>query len=574
MTLVWTVRHPTAAVSMPRRIPDDLRWALFALGVLLTVIARAAWLSVAPEPDDAEVSLVGQVLAVAGVDPAPIGFSPAAVQVAAWTATGSWARAASVLEAAREAMVVTSVLSGVLLWLLARRLGYGRPWAAAALVLYAICPPLLDVQRTVVAANVALPWLLGALVLATSPPRPGFRGRARETGLVTCVVVGVVTAPVTVALVPAVLWLAAREREPRRAWRLALTVVGAGAGAMLLARVTGYDAAVRDTGLGNLLDPGRMTTDPVTPIVVVVVALLGLAVAATRPVAAGLLLVPVAAVVTGEPWAAVVAVAVPLAVLLIAALVGHVVDTAARPARHRQQVRSRAHLYAPIATAVTVVVALLLWSPVLARLPATLDGGATAAARAWMAEHGSTAQLVLSDSRTQLAVVNARDWRHTRAGPAGEVVATFGQGPDAVRVRSVPVVGVDMQREAAARRAAGEMLAASDRLEAAEPLRELLRAGRVNRQAALTLHTLLADRPVRLVDLPRIEAEEAVGQPRRHLLLQPLDGDTDRIVSFYLLQRGPFRPAAAVLTPDGVLVGYPPVAEPGLLDPFLPEGHR
>jgi len=210
-----------------------------------------------------------------------------------------------------------------------------------------------------------------------------------------------------------------------------------------------------------------------------------------------------------------------------------------------------------------------VWSPVIGRLPATLDAGATAAARA----NGSTSELVLSGSRTQLAVVNARDWVHTRVGSAAdEVEATFGQGADAVSVRSLPGTGVGQPRETAARRTAGELLAASDRLEALEPLRELLRQGRVNPQAVLTLGTLLTDQRVRLADLPAVAAEDAAGQPRHHLLLQPLDGSTDRIVSFYLLQRGVFRPSAVILTPDGVLVSYPPAPEPTLADGFPPEG--
>lgn len=564
---MWTVRHPTAAVAPPQRPSENVWWGLLAFGIVLTIIARAAWQS-APEPDDAEVSLVGQVLGLAGLEPATFGVSPAAVQVALWTSTGAWDRAATVLGAAREAMLVTSAITAVLVWLLTRRLGLGSAWATAALMLLAICPPLLDVQGTVVTANVGLPWLLGALVLATAAGR---RWLLRDAGVVVCTVAAVVTAPIMVALVPSVLWLAARPRAPRHALWLGGAVVAAVVAALVLAPVLGFGAAVRDAGLGNLLAPERITADPVTPLVVAVVTVLGLAVWAVRPIAAGLLVVPVVAVLTGEPWAAVVATAVPLGFLLLAGLIGGVVDTAARPVRHRRRL-PRAHLYAPVGTTALVIGALAVWSPVIGRLPATLDAGATAAAREWTAQNGSTSELVLSGARTQLAVVNARDWVHVRVGSAAdEVEATFGQGADAVSVRSLPGSGVGQPRETAAPRTAGELLAASDRLEAVEPLRELLRQGRVNPQGVLTLGTLLTDQRVRLADLPAVAAEDAVGLPRHHLLLQPLDGSTDRIVSFYLLQRGVFAPSAVILTPDGVLVSYPPAPEARLADGFPPE---
>lgn len=583
---MWTVRHPTAAAAPRRRTPDNVWWGLLGLGVLLTIIVRAAWLS-APEPDDAEVSLVGQVLALAGMEPASFGVSPAALQISWWTSTGAWDRAASVLGAAREAMLVTSALTAVLVWLLARRLGVGPAWATAALMLLAICPPLLDVQRTVVAANVALPWMLGALILATSaaatsptdpwvgtltepaadtdpaaaagPTSAAIRWEpARDAGVLACTVLAVATAPIMLALVPSVLWLHAQARRTRHALFLGVAVLVSVAAALVLAPLAGFGIAVRDAGLGNLLDPERVTADPVTPLLVAAVTLLGLGSRAVRPVAAGLVLVPAVAVLTGEPWAAVVATAVPLGFLLLAGLVGGVVDTAARPVRHLRRT-GRAHLYAPVGTAVLVVGALAAWSPVIARLPATLDAAAFEAARAWMARNGSTSELVLSDSRTQLAVVNARDWTHTRAGPgAGEVVATFGQGTNAVNVHSLPYDDTTAERDIAARRVAGEQVALSQQLLTDEPLRELLRQGRVSAPAALTLATLVAAEPVRLVDLPVVAAEDAIGLPRRHLLLRPPDGNTERIVDFYMLQRGAFRPAGVVLTPDGVLVTYPP----------------
>lgn len=190
-----------------------------------------------------------------------------------------------------------------------------------------------------------------------------------------------------------------------------------------------------------------------------------------------------------------------------------------------------------------------------------------------MARNASAADLVLADPRTRLAVVSAQDWDRTGSGQdVGPVVARFGAGPAAVSVHAAPVAGLDPAREELARRAAGELLAASDRLEASAPVRDLLRQGRANAQAVLTVGTLLSQHRVRLVDLPAVAAEDAAGQPRRHLLLQPVGGSADQIVSFYREQRGAYRPVSAAGTTDGVLVSYPPAPEPGLLDPFLPEG--
>lgn len=572
---MWTVLHPPAPTLVPRRATPRAAvwWTVLGVGVVLTVLMRALRLSVAPAPSEVEASLVGQVLSVVGLGAASPGFSPAALQVAAWTAaTDAWDRAPTVLGAAREAMLPAATVTAVLLWFVARRLGVTRPWAATAVMLAAVCPPLLDAQRTVVAAGLALPWMLGALLIAAGPHRPGRRGVARDAGLVACVAVGVLTAPVALALVPSVLWLAARQRDRVDGTVLAVaTTLVAGLGT-LWALLAGAGAALAGPGAGDLLAPDRFGVDAVSPVIGTAVALLALGPARTRPPAVGVLLAPFVAGMTGTPWTGLVALAAPVVVLLVAALAGLVLDTAARPVRHLRAV-PHGHLYAPLGTGVLVLVALAVWSPHLVGLPAALDASATAAARAWLAENASAADLVLADSRTRLALVGAQDWeRMTASSESGPVVARFGEGPDAVAVHAAPDPGLDPVLEERARRGAGAMLAASPRLAAPDPLRELLRQGRVNPQAVLTLGTLVTDQRVRLVDLPAVAAEDAAGQPRRHLLLQPVDGGVDRIVDFYLRQRGAYRPASAVVTTDGVLVSYPPVPEPGLLEPFLPEG--
>jgi len=346
---VWIVLHPRAApTTRAGPCAGALWWAVLAAGVALTVALRALRSPGAPAPVEAEAALVGQVLAVVGLGGAAApGVSPAALQVAAWTvATGAWDRAPSVLDAAREAMLPVAAVTALLVWVLARRLDVERPWAAAALLLLAVCPPLLDAQRTVVAAGLALPWLLGALALAAGPRRRGRRGLVRDGGLVGCVAVGVLTAPVALTLVPSVLWFAVRRRDPVDAAVVgsALALV-AGAGTAWTA-VAGTGTRLAGPGAGDLLAADRLGVDPLGPLLGAAVALLALGSARTRPLAVGVLPAPFVAAITATPWPGLVALAAPLVVLLAAVLVGRVVGTAARPVR-RLRTLPRRHLHAP-----------------------------------------------------------------------------------------------------------------------------------------------------------------------------------------------------------------------------------
>jgi hypothetical protein len=553
---------PPALRAGPRA---GLMWLAVAVGLGLTVLARGVGLSVAPAPDGVEAALVGQVLALsgAGAGDGSGGLSPAALQVAAWVgATGGWERAPSVLGAAREALLVTSVLTAVLGWALARRLGVDRAWAAAAVLLLAVCPSLIDVQRTATAADMALPWLLGALVLAARARPAGPCGLALDAALVGCAVIATLTAPIALALVPAVLWLDSRHGDPVRTGLLAAaTALLAGPGLVLAGAVGG-------TGLANPAAPGWLGADPVTAVLVVAAALLGLASARLRPLASGLLLAPLVAWTTGTDADGLLGLAVPVALLLLAGLAGQ----AGHAAQHRPR-DLRVRIGSPAGAAVGVVAVLLAWAPLLARLPAGAQGGAIGEARAWVAENGAAAELVLADAPTRLALTSAQRWDRTRTGTAvWPVVAVFGQGPGAVAVRAVPPADLDPGREERARRIAGELLVASPQLEAPAAVQDLLREGRAGPQLVLTLGVLLSNQRIRLVDLPAVAAEEAAGQPRRRLLLQPVDGSAEQILSFYRDQRGPYRPDVAVRTTDGVFLSYPPLPRPGLLDPFLPEG--
>ena len=73
--------------------------------------------------------------------------------------------------AGREFMWVVNCVACVLLFMLGRRLGMERFFAAAAVVLFGLSPLAIFFHRTVWLDNIGTLWLLAALVLAASPKR-------------------------------------------------------------------------------------------------------------------------------------------------------------------------------------------------------------------------------------------------------------------------------------------------------------------------------------------------------------------------------------------------------------------
>ena len=110
-------------------------------------------------------------------DHPPVGW----VQIAGWTwLTGAFERNGLSAMAGREAMAVAKVVSLGLVFLLARRVGMNRVFAAVAVVLFGLSPLAMEFSRSVYLDNVAVPWLLAAFVVATlAAAEPGRGGRER-----------------------------------------------------------------------------------------------------------------------------------------------------------------------------------------------------------------------------------------------------------------------------------------------------------------------------------------------------------------------------------------------------------
>ena len=133
-------------------------------------------------------------------DHPPLGW----IQIAAWTSlTDAFGRLPSAVVAGREAMLVAKLVGAALLFVLCRRLGFRRGFALLAVALYGLSPLAIALTRSVYLDNIAVPWLLGAFVLALSPRR--HLAAAAASGL--CFAIAVLSKETILVLLPAWAWI-------------------------------------------------------------------------------------------------------------------------------------------------------------------------------------------------------------------------------------------------------------------------------------------------------------------------------------------------------------------------------
>ncbi|MGK9146126.1 glycosyltransferase family 39 protein [Plantibacter flavus] len=154
-------------------------------------------------------------------DHPPLGW----LQIAAYTGlTGAFDRYDIAVVAAREAMLVATLISVVLVWVLARRLHLSRAMAAVAALGFAISPLAVQFHRTVYLDNVAVPWLIGAFVLATSKKHQlvGFAGSAAAFAIA---VLSKETFLLALPFLAWTMWRAARKETRRYTLPVAGTIL-------------------------------------------------------------------------------------------------------------------------------------------------------------------------------------------------------------------------------------------------------------------------------------------------------------------------------------------------------------
>lgn len=192
-----TLHRPVTSLQqrppMPVRVPEPPvrpssrsvwnRWwrvhgraPLFLVPTLILAGIVQAWnMAGSPQRIDDEGTYVAQAWAITNLgelahytywyDHPPLGW----IQLAGYAQlTGAFERWDVAVMAGREAVLVATLISTALLWLLARRIGFNRVLATGVALLFALSPLALQFHRQVYLDNIATPWLLGALILAMS----------------------------------------------------------------------------------------------------------------------------------------------------------------------------------------------------------------------------------------------------------------------------------------------------------------------------------------------------------------------------------------------------------------------
>lgn len=317
-----------------------------------------------------------------------------------------------------------------------------------------------------------------------------------------------------------------------------------------------------------------------------------------RPVAIGFLVLAAFGTVPGGPGAAVIGLAAPLAALLIAGVVEAVTRR-----------RRASGAIGPLWTIPVVMVAVLAAAAVpgwLRGIAATISVDTEPVARnaAWLwiednlpagrlvidhltwvdmirggHPHGALslpercepscpvgAWLVVTDELTSAAAERpggGLDDAIHRSVP----VAVFGDGADRVAINQ-PVDSTSGADERRTWVAAGRALATSSQVRTDPAVADLLTTGRTDPRLLALLGALTSTSAVRIAALPEVAGEDAADQPRRRAVLRVPGQPPEELVLFFTTQRGVYRPDSAVVTPDGVLVSYPPDPPSGLLTSF------
>ena len=612
------------------------RSAAVVLLLAVAALAATAWVllagragpAAAPAVSPGEASFAVRAFAIHrfGYDAAQLPWYDgglAALQVAGYeTVSGALRRSATVVVAAREAMVVATVLGAAALALAARRLRLTGPATVAVPVLFGLAPAAVLLHRTADPANLGVLWACLALALAGG----GARRAGAAVGSLCYLAAAAVTSPlVLVALVPlftVLLWSGDVGR-----------LGGVGRWFVAAVGVLFWEILVLLAVRGDLPGSGGAVVPPLTgldlglTVAAAAAGVAGLWIRWLRALALALLATGVAAAVAPDARGSLLIVALPLAALVLPAAVDAAVGVlAARRAAPTAATRARRPGRLPAAALGAVAaVAVLAWIPAARTLDGRSEGPdrqAVDSAREWiLANLPSRPKLAVDDllwaslveagyPPAQLAAAGGLGpdrapwpggWADCRyvvghdrallAGGAGDAVtrarqnsspvAAFGAGDDLVEVRRVTTdadAGAQALRDGLNRIDAGVALARNSRLGLRPAAADLLRRGAVDARPMAVLAAITGQHSLSVADFPAVTGENA-RQPRRLVAVTAIDGRPVRagatvvtlLDQWLRAQQPPYRPAGTELAQlDGrtaLLVRYDALGGSGLLPP-------
>src|SRR6476469_2723468 len=365
------------------------------LGILLLLTATLRLINLTGSPGrlDDEGTYMAQAYAMAEwgelahytywYDHPPAGW----LQLAVWTVISGPDFGGNAIAAGRYLMVIVAVITAALLWALARRIEMSRWASAAAVAVFALSPLAISLNRMVYLDNLAVAWVLGALVLLCSPR---YRLSAMF-GAAACFGIAVLTKETMLLLLPTFAWLVWTKTAPvTRRYALAVFVAVFGVVVstyVLMAVLRGelvpgpghvslwdgirFQLWKRTPG-GALDDPYSLKghtvdlwlrLDPALPFLAGPIALAALFVKRLRPFAVGLVILIATVLRPGYLPVPFILSALPLTALLAAGIGEVVLRYLFRTVERRPVGLRRFRLPALAAGALVVSIAVSLWLP-------------------------------------------------------------------------------------------------------------------------------------------------------------------------------------------------------------------
>jgi 4-amino-4-deoxy-L-arabinose transferase-like glycosyltransferase len=325
--------------------------------------------------------------------------------------TGGFTSAASVVMVGRQVMWLATLVSVVLLYILARRLKFRRVFAIAAGLIFGLSPLSIYMHRMVFLDNLAIMFVLAALVFAVSPRR----SIAAALGCGLSLAAATLTKETSAIFLPVIVWALWQHTSTQtRKWNLAIfgTIYASisaayflyaglkgellpGEGHVSLGWSLWYQFFGRE-GSGSVFDAGSDThrlvyewlaLDAVLLVGGMLAMVAGFVIRRLRPFALALLIL-VAVVFKGGylPNPYVIAI-IPFAALLIAGL-----------ADETWRNKSRLSRGAVISTAVAAIVLVLpVWANQLVRHSNDQGNANSMEAVAWIQQHTAPSDVVVVD---------------------------------------------------------------------------------------------------------------------------------------------------------------------------------